>query len=262
MSRAPGRPRPRVRPRAGWLLMALGIAVIAVGFVVAATQRPSPRGLAIGSLVSPPRPVPRIPLVAATGERTSLAHYRGRVVVLAPFLSLCSEHCPITTGAFMQAARRVAAAGLASRVAFIETTVDPWRDTPRRLRAFQRLIGDRRTIMLTGTAAHLEAFWRFFGVWSRRVPEGTPAAIDWWTHRPERFDVEHTDAVLIIDPAGRWRIAVLGMANPSGPLPPALRSLLDAEGLRNLRRPTEPWTVAELLQDVGHVLGTPAGETG
>ncbi len=241
--------------------MALGIAVSAVGIGVAATRPPSRARLAIGAEVSPPRPVPRIPLVGATGEPTSLAHYRGRVVVLAPFLSLCSEHCPITTGAFMQAARRVSAAGRASRVAFIETTVDPWRDTPRRLRAFQRRIGDRGVVMLTGTAAHLEAFWRFFGIWYRRVPEGRPAAIDWWTQRPERFDVEHTDAVLIIDPAGAWRIAVLGMAHPDGRLAPELRKLLDARGLQNLHRPSEPWTVPELLQDIGHVLGQPIGQT-
>jgi cytochrome oxidase Cu insertion factor (SCO1/SenC/PrrC family) len=155
----------------------------------------------------------------------------------------------------MQAAHRIAAAGRARRVVFVETTVDPRRDTPARLRAFQRLIDDRDVVMLTGTAAHIRAFWRFFGVWDKRVPEGTPPGVDWWTHGPEHYDVNHTDAVLIIDPEGRWHLAVLGMADSNGHLATILRRLLDATGLKNLRRPTEPWTVSELLQDIGHVLG-------
>jgi protein SCO1 len=233
---------------------AVSSAAVAGGLAVA-DRSPAPPPLAIGAELSPPKPVPSIPLVAADRRRVTLRSYRGKVVVLAPFLSLCAEQCPITTGAFMQAARQVAAAGLGRKVVFIEATVDPWRDTPARLRAFQHLIHDRRVVMLTGTRSHVRAFWRFFGVWYRRVPEDTPADTDWWTHTPQRFDVQHTDAIIIIDAVGRWRVADLGTADTDGRLGSRLRSLLDTDGLQNLRSPRAAWTVPELLQDVAHARG-------
>jgi protein SCO1/2 len=229
---------------------------VSAGALVTRSGAPTAPPLAVGAELSPPKPVPPIPLETADGRRVTLASYRGRIVVLAPFLSLCAEQCPITTGAFMQAARRVAASGLRRKVVFIEATVDPWRDTPERLHAFRRLIHDRDIVMLTGTRTHMRAFWRFFGIWYRRVPEDRPADIDWWTHTPQRFDVQHADGLLIIDAAGRWRVADLGMADPGGRLPSQLRRLLNAEGLRNLRSPEEAWTVPQLLQDIAHVRGS------
>jgi protein SCO1/2 len=44
------------------------------------------------------RTVPKLPLLDPGGRATSLAAFRGRVVVLAPFLTLCHEVCPLTTG--------------------------------------------------------------------------------------------------------------------------------------------------------------------
>jgi cytochrome oxidase Cu insertion factor (SCO1/SenC/PrrC family) len=244
------------RRQAMWVAAFAVAVALAAGVVAAATAGPSSgRPGAAGAVISPARPVPPIPLVNAAGTRTSLAAFRGRVVVLAPFLSLCAEHCPITTGAFMQAAHAVAAAGLSRKVAFVETTVDPWRDTPRRLRAFRSLIHDRRVTLLTGSEDRLRAFWRFFGVWFKRTPEGSPPAIDWLTHTPERFDVAHTDAVMVIDPRGRWSVVNVGPADPGGHISRRLERLLNGEGLRNLRRPTGAWTVDQLLDDIGHVLG-------
>jgi cytochrome oxidase Cu insertion factor (SCO1/SenC/PrrC family) len=213
---------------------------------------------ALGTELRPPRRLPDIPLRDAAGRTVRLSAFRGRVVVLSPFLTLCAEVCPLTTGAFMQAQRRIAAADLARRVVFVEVTVDPWRDTPARLRAFRRLIDDRRVVMLTGSAGHIRRFWGALGVWYRRVPQGSPPGIDWWTHRPETFDVEHSDALDVIDARGRWRVVDLGMPHvPAGRLGPRLRGLLDRLGVHNLDHPSEPWTVDELLQDVRAVLGRP-----
>src|SRR5438552_2600787 len=108
------------------------------------------------------RAVPSVSLLGADGKPTSLAAFRGKVVVLSPFLTLCSEVCPITAGAYIEMRRALRKAGLADRVAFVEVTVDPGRDSPARLRAFARLTGIDWT-MLTGTAQQIDAFWSFFG---------------------------------------------------------------------------------------------------
>jgi cytochrome oxidase Cu insertion factor (SCO1/SenC/PrrC family) len=47
------------------------------------------------------RPIPDTPLISSAGTATSLSAYRGRYIVLAPFLSLCQDECPLVTGAFI-----------------------------------------------------------------------------------------------------------------------------------------------------------------
>ncbi|HEY3772441.1 MAG TPA: SCO family protein [Solirubrobacteraceae bacterium] len=244
------------------LISALAILVLVViGSVMAAVGRDQrARGamtssqLATGIAVPHPPRVPPMVLVDAEGQRVALSHWRGRWMVLAPAMTLCAEVCPMTTGALMQLQRLLRRTGLSRRVVVVEATVDPWRDTPRRLRAYRGLVGVRFP-MLTGTPAEIRRLWRFFGVGYRRVPEGKPAAIDWMTHRRLTFDVQHTDGLFIIDPAGRERIADVGMPDVNGHLPHVLSALLDAQGRRELTHPEQPWTPQEVLSDLERLTG-------
>jgi cytochrome oxidase Cu insertion factor (SCO1/SenC/PrrC family) len=200
------------------------------------------------------RLVPAQRLTTAAGGTTSLRSLRGRVVVLAPSLTLCHEVCPITTGAFIAMQARLRRAGLADRVAFVEATVDPWRDSPARLRAYHRLTG-ADFIQLTGSVAAMRRFWSFFGIGFKRVPQGRPADLDWWTHRPQTFDVEHVDGLFLIDAEGYERVFFPGYANAKGSLSQTLRSLLSADGLKNLAHPLNAWTQPQVLAAVGRLLG-------
>ena len=231
------------------LLVAIGAG--AVGAVAATSSHrslPHPTGVLID------RPVPEQPLLDERGRTTSLVAFRGRVVVLAPFLTLCHEVCPLTTGAFLEMSRAVAAAGLRDRVSFAEVSVDPWRDTPGRLRAFRRLTGIPFSL-LTGTRSELSRFWRFFGVRFSRSPEGAPPDRDWLTGKTLTFDVSHVDGLFLLDAHGRWRIVDLGMPSVGGRLSSTLARLLNDEGKRNLETPQAPWTVRQGLDDIGHLVG-------
>ena len=127
------------------------------------------------------RPTPQhVPLVDQHGRAVSLAALRGKVVVLAPFLSLCQDECPLITGAFISLQRDLQAAGLAHRVVFVEATVDPGRDSVARLAAYQREFGADWDLW-TGTPADVAAFWKPFGVEYQTVPEEQPPKIDWFT---------------------------------------------------------------------------------
>jgi thiol-disulfide isomerase/thioredoxin len=86
------------------------------------------------------------------------------------------------------------------------------------------------------------------------VPQDQPPDRDWWTHRAETFDVEHTDGVFIVAPDGHWRVAVPGMPDVSG-LPRRLTALLNDEGRSNMRHPDFPWTVAQLEADLWGLMG-------
>jgi cytochrome oxidase Cu insertion factor (SCO1/SenC/PrrC family)/thiol-disulfide isomerase/thioredoxin len=254
----------RVVRRMPLLLLALLAGVVAADAAVTLHRAHSSGAPAVAAAPVTPvagtpldRPVPPLALIDEHGRRTSLAHFRGSYLVLAPSMTLCHETCPLTTEGLEQIRRAVAARGLARRVVVAEATVDPWRDTPARLRAFKRRTGTNLT-MLTGTQAEIRRLWRFFGVEYRRVPQGRPPDIDWWTHRPERFDVTHSDGLFLIDPRGRWREYVGGMADVGGRLPARLRGLLDEEGRRNLRDPTAPWRAPDVLTDLWRMLGVPA----
>src|SRR5689334_679642 len=195
------------------------------------------------------RRIPPARLRDAGGRDVSLKALRGRWVVLAPTMTLCHEVCPITTGALLALRSRLRAGGLAQRVTILAVSVDPWRDTPRRLRAYRRLTGaGLRT--WTGSVEHLHRFWRSFGVHFQRVPQGWPAETDWMTGRPERFDVEHTDGLFLLGPGGRERAAIAGPPRLRGRLGIRLRRLLDARGRANLARPTAGWSGGGTIADL------------
>ncbi len=223
---------------------------------------PGPPSAYLGTVLDKPVPesVADLPLTTDTGHVTSLAALYGQVVVLADFLTLCQETCPLTTGNLLMMDRAVTAAGLARRVRFVELTVDPGRDTASRLRAYRKLVGaPANWSLLTGSPAVIERIWRYFGVWYQQVPEGRPPGVDWLTGRPLTYDVSHQDALFYLDARGRERFGVVGSPNATGaPIPPALRSFLSAQGRRNLSHPDpSTWTAAEALSPVAWLTRRP-----
>jgi cytochrome oxidase Cu insertion factor (SCO1/SenC/PrrC family)/thiol-disulfide isomerase/thioredoxin len=208
-----------------------------------------PAPLAVGTELQRPRPVPSIQLIDEQGKPFSTAQWRGKWVVLAPSMTLCHEVCPMTTAALDQIRQVVDRQGLGKQVTVAEVTVDPWRDSPARLRAYRRLTGASFQ-QLTGTQAEIKRLWKFFGVYYTRVPQGKPPDVDWMTGKPETFDVDHTDAFFLIDPAGQERILDEGMPDVTGALPVALHKLLNDQGVHNLAHPQFGWTSAQVVQDL------------
>jgi len=244
------------RTRPPWRAVALaGVLAITAMTATACGGSPGPPGppsAYLGTVLDKPVPagIADLPLTTDAGQPTSLAAWHGQVVVLADFLTLCQETCPLTTGNLLMMDRAVRAAGLGRRVRFAELTVDPGRDTPSRLRAYRKLIGaPANWLLLTARPAVIEQIWRYFGVWYQRAGEGRPAAADWLTGRALTYDVDHADALLYLDASGHLRFTVMGAPNASGaPVAPALRRFLDAKGRANLNHPdASTWTPADGL---------------
>lgn len=204
-----------------------------------------------------PESVAHIPLIDQKGRVTDLAAFRGRTVILADFMTSCQEECPITTGALLGVEQDLDSAHLGKKVVIVEVTVDPWRDTPSRLRAYQRRFGVHWT-MLTGSLTNLHRLWSFLGVYYQRVAESKPPAINWETGRPYTFDITHSDDAFVIGREGNERAVVTGNADVEGKLSKPLADLLDAEGRHDLDHPgVGSWTPQDMLQAVGRVLGQP-----
>jgi len=210
------------------------------------------------------RAVPALPLIDQHGTPTTLAAFRGRTVVLVPMLTLCQEVCPLTTANLLLMQQAIDRAGLTRQVAIVEYSIDPARDVPARLAAYAALTGARWTL-LTGTPAQVDAVNSFFYVSAQVVPEPSPPALDWWTHQPLTYDVNHTDGYIVIDPSGHERFATAATPDvPGHRVSRALGSMLDTQGLQNLNDPAaagQTWTVPQALSVVGWVAGRdiPAG---
>jgi protein SCO1/2 len=223
-------------------------ATAATAIVISAGARPQISGTQLD------QPVPDLALIDQHGRQVSLASLRGKVVVIYPFLTACHEVCPMTTGAFIQMSDAIRRAGLGDRVALLEVSVDPGRDTPQRLAAYADLVSADWT-MLTGSANQLRRFWAFFGVYFSQTDIEQPAPIDWYTHQPETYDVTHTQALIFVDPQGHERIVLVGTADTGYALPSPLAAMLNDVGRSQLAHPQAPWTVQQALDNVGALLG-------
>ncbi len=214
-----------------------------------------PAPLATGNALESPKPVPDVRLVDERGRPAPLSSFAGKWVVLAPAMTRCHEVCPMTTGVLMELEAMIRRAGVAKQVVVAEATVDPWRDTPPVLRAYQKMTGAKFK-MLTGSVPGMLRLWKHLGILVERVPLEHPDPIDWYTHRPETLNIVHSDGLFILDPAGQVRVIVGGMPQVAGHrLTPALHRLLDAEGVHNLRHPEAPFTARQLMDDVNWALG-------
>lgn len=222
------------------------------------TNAPGPPSPSIGNVLnrSVPRAVADLPFENQSGHPVTLGQFRGRTVLLAPFLTSCQEECPITTGALLLMKQSLVQAGLSKNVVIVEVTVDPGRDTPERMAAFARLTGSDWPL-LTGSSATIAALWHYFGIWYQKVPEGSPPGINWQTHQPYTYDVNHSDGFVLLDSHLHERFIAGGMVQ-IGSLPSNLRALLDSEGKEDLRNAGGgSWNVSDGLNAIGWVLGRP-----
>jgi protein SCO1 len=209
-----------------------------------------------------PASIERLHLRDSEGHVVTLGSLRGKTVVISDSMTLCSEDCPLDTANITLAARAADAAGLRDKVEFLTITVDPARDDRRHLDAYRALYDPHGRLtnwkLLTGSQATISELWKYFGVFWKRVPEGSPPSHDWLTGKPLTYDIAHSDDVLMIDPSGKERYVIQGHANVtrSSHVPSRMRSYLSQVGRQHLYRPGgSTWTPRDVLAGVGWLTG-------
>ncbi|MET9021773.1 SCO family protein [Actinopolymorpha sp. NPDC004070] len=236
-------------------------------------SRPAPqaaRMVATGNTMdqSLPAAAASTPLTDQDGRHLTLGSLRGKVVVLAPLLTMCQETCPMTSENFHQAAQAALAAQAAKRsgspgkVVFVELTVDPARDTVRRMHAYAKLYGALPNwLLVTGKPAQVTAMWKALGVTTEKVPTEEPVR-DWLSGQKVEhpYDVHHQDVVVIVGQDGHLRWITVGRPDARGTrLPTSMQKFLDDEGRDNLAHPAaggaSSWTARDVEQAVAYVRG-------
>jgi protein SCO1/2 len=245
----------------------LGVALVLSG---CASGAASPSASAVaptpanGTLVDValPSATASLPFVDQDGRTVTLASLVGKTVVLADFLTLCQEICPLTSSNIAAVSAAVEKAGLSQDVVLLEATVDPGRDDVAHLAAYQKLFGaSPHWSFLTGRPSDIALLWKSVGVATeRRVITENPPPKDWLTGAPLTYDIDHQDVVIVIGPDGHERWLVNGTPSISTPssVPSTLQSFLSEDGLANESAPPDPsWTAADVEAAIAYVTGHP-----
>lgn len=248
--------RPAVARRSGALLLVAAAVLSAVGLAGCGSASGAPRPPAkLGTVLdrAVPASILNIPLTRPDGTVTSLAAYHGKPVMIADYLTLCSDICPLITANTVTMARMLQADGVGDKVALLEITVDPARDTPARMTAYGKLYGDvpANWTQLRASPANTTALWKFFGVYTQKAPEGKPADTDWLTGKPLTYDIAHSDDLLFLNGSGHERYVVNSSPYTSkGALPATLAQFLSDQGQQLLAHPNpaQDWTPAQGVQ--------------
>jgi cytochrome oxidase Cu insertion factor (SCO1/SenC/PrrC family) len=144
------------------------------------------------------RRAPDFSLPDQSGGLFSLSSSRGRSVVLMFMDSRCHQECPLEGRALSAGLRGVPAAQLPL---IVVVSVNPWEDTPgsarRAIRRFGLASFDWRWLL--GSRKRLEPVWRKFRIEVRRTAG----------------DIEHSDALYLIDPRGFERAGMVYPFLPS-----------------------------------------------
>jgi protein SCO1/2 len=147
-------------------------------------------------VLEPPSPAPDFTLRTDEGKSFRLGDWRGNVILLYFGYTSCPDVCPTTLAEFAEVKKQLGPAGQHLRVALV--TVDPERDTPKRLRTYTRAF-DPTFLGLTGSRDTLASVWKAYGVYvqSHRVPGSS-----------EGYVVDHSATTFVIDANGNLRLAI------------------------------------------------------
>ena len=207
------------------------------------------------------RPIPsaisQMALVNQHGQTVNLTSWKGKTVVLVPFLTLCTDICPLTTGDFSIVQRSLTADKASPKVQLVELSVDPGRDSPARLAAYARLTGASWQLV-TETPTNLATIAKFFGFEYQTVSEGNPPATDWWTGKPLTYAINHSNGYVIINSKGVEKFATDAVPNYKGPLDPTIEKFLSPIGHQNENHPaTHNYTPKSILQALAWTMQRP-----
>jgi len=238
------------------------IAALGCMLFIAGCSKAKPPGMDVGTKLDMelPSDIANLPLVDSNGRKTSLADFRGKVLVISDTMTLCEESCPLDTANLVQTAREVNKAFHGSDVVFLSITVDPQRDTVQQIAAYRKLYAPPPVNwqVLTGTPENVHKLWKFFGVyWEKQKPD-SPDSKNWRTGKKLTYDIGHSDEIFFLDRNGHERYILEGAGNvQSGTaLPKTMRDYLNDEGIENLKHPSkQTWTVPQALQTIAWLRG-------
>jgi len=142
-------------------------------------------------VLSPVMAAPSLKLQGTDGRPLDLAHYRGKVVMLAFGFSSCGEVCPITLATLAGARKKLGADADGVQVVYV--TVDPERDTEARMKKYLSSF-DSTFVGGVGTRDQIDAAQKSYGISSKKIE-----------YSGGGYTIGHSSSIYLIDRAGGLR---------------------------------------------------------
>ncbi len=201
-----------------WALMSLVLAATAAGYF--AWQHNAPNGHAV---LSGPPPGGDFTLQSAHGP-VSLHDFKGKIVLLYFGYTFCPDICPTNLGNLSVAWRNLPAE-VRDKVQILFVSVDPQRDTPKRLQAYSDFF-NANIIGLTGDPDTLRTITRRYGAVYKKVPVKESSI---------GYLVDHSAFTYLIDPEGKLVIQL-----PHGTSPRAFQQAIMDLYNKTLKKGAQP----------------------
>lgn len=184
-------------------------------------------------------PAPDFHLVNQIGRETSLAQFRGKVVLIAFIDSQCTTVCPLTTESMVEALRLLGPPAI--DVQLLGINANPLALKVSDVAAYTRAHDMQgKWEFLTGSLPQLEKVWREYHVYVSAIHN----------------DIDHQPAMVLVDTLGRERKVYLTQMSYEGVAPQA-QILADDIGEVLPGRPREPQRVSlEYVPPIEPTAGT------
>jgi protein SCO1/2 len=178
------------------IAVVIGIA-LAAGIVVALRHAPAADTPLAATVLPAAAALPPFRLVDDDGRDIGPEVFEGHWNLVFFGFTQCPDVCPLTLQMLSRARAALAEAGETPLPRIVLVSVDPERDTPERLGAYVDSFGSS-TLGITGSLDEIRRLTAALGIYFAKVGENA-----------DTYTVDHSTAVLLIGPDGRYR-AVFG----------------------------------------------------
>jgi protein SCO1/2 len=172
-----------------WVLVAIAVAGFAILYVQPArTPAPQPQPMAMTSIGGP------FTLIGSDGKPFSSARLSGKPFAIFFGFTHCPDVCPTTLARMVKLRGQLGAGDRPFEILFV--TVDPERDGPAEVGKYAELFNSPIN-GLTGSPEQIEQVKKQFGIFSKKVPDGSGG-----------YSVDHTSTVLLFDRNGKFTATI------------------------------------------------------
>ncbi len=183
-------------PRNLYVAIAMVAAVLAGAYVA---NRLQPPATADSAMILPnPDPVPAFSAVDQHGNDIDESIFKGQWDLVFFGFTHCPDICPMTLQVLATAKQQLADAGASPLPRIVLVSVDPERDTPELIGQYVDYFGDGN-LGITGTVEGISQLTEGLGIYFKKQPTDG-----------ETYNVDHSAAVLVIDPDGRFHALFSG----------------------------------------------------
>jgi protein SCO1/2 len=176
-------------------IAAVAVIAIAIGTwlsINVASTPPSPPQPNVATLLPGGNEMPAFSLLDHTGASIDQTVFSGSWDLVFFGFTHCPDVCPLTLQVLAAAKQQLADNGFQPLPRIVLVSVDPERDTPEQMSQYVAYFGEGN-LGITGELDEITRLAKGLGIWFEKSGKG------------EDYSVDHSAAVLAIDPSGQLR---------------------------------------------------------